>query len=557
MENFVHLHAHSCYSVADAISTPEDLVKKAVEHGHQAMALTDHGAMGGCFVFQQACLKAGIKPIIGTEGYVVKDLVKKDDKGKRIREKNNHIILLAKNDAGYKSLLRLNYLSNSDDNHFYYKPRFSFKELFDNKEGLVVSSACIASGFANLLKRGMEDEAEKMFEQFVVEFKEDFYAEVQLNEINFDDLSQKQYNDWLIAQATHYGVPIVLTGDVHYANPDGAISQEFYFGLKNDDDKEVGERFACHSLYYQGIDDFKSFNEKYGYNYPEGLIDSWCANTVDVAKKIEFQIPLRTKMFLPRQAFDEDDEITKKAVAGLCRHLGVEKFSDCPKAYQDRLLEEIKLIIKKGVSRYFLCLDDICGWCDKNNVSRGQSRGCFLPGNPVSMADGTFKKIKDVKEGEMVLSGFSGPKKVEKVFSYDFDELATVIYVDKKPVSSSTLDHKIWIKRDGKEKWMEASKIFRSDFLNINDKWIHPDSIISVTKYKGKVYDLKIEGEDHSYRISNMIVHNSVGGSLVACCLGLIGWIMDPVKTGLLFSRFISDKRLTDCVIDYSKQDGE
>lgn len=422
MENFAHLHLHSVYSAMDAISTPEQLIQEAVNHGHFAMALTDHGVMGGVFQMQQEALKNGIKPLIGMEGYVVKDLVNLNDKGKRVRDKNNHIVLLAKNKDGYNSLLKLNYLSNSDDNHFYYKPRFTFKELFENKNGLVISSACIASGFANLLKRGRVEEAEQLFDKFANEFREDFYAEVQLNEINFEDLPQKKYNDWLISMAKHYGIPVVLTGDVHYAKPEGAVTQEFAFNIRNDDDKDVGERFTCHSLFYQGISDFKNFNKKFGYNYSEEEIDEWCSNTLDVSKKINFLIPERTKMFLPRQAFDEDDEIVKLAKEGLVKHFEVSKFDECPIEYRTRLIEELSLIIKKGVSRYFLCLTDICEWCDKNDVSRNVGRG-------------------------------------------------------------------------------------------------------------------------------------SVGGSLVACCLGLIKWIMDPVKNGLIFSRFISESRLTDAIIDYSNGD--
>src|SRR5574344_1204760 len=152
MEKFIQTHMHSNFSIGDAINSPEQLIDKAVEKGHEAACLTDHGSLGGLLRFQKYALEKGVKPILGVEGYVVDALKKEDSKGKRIREKNNHIILHAMNRDGWKNLLYLNYLSCSDDEHFYYKPRFSFKELFEHSSGLCVGTACIASPFANLLK---------------------------------------------------------------------------------------------------------------------------------------------------------------------------------------------------------------------------------------------------------------------------------------------------------------------------------------------------------------------------------------------------------------------
>lgn len=420
MEKFVHTHIHTVYSTYDAVNTPEQMVEQAVKHNHQAVAITDHGVMGGTYSFQQACIKNGIKPLLGMEGYAVSKLVDEDDKGKRIRLKNNHLILIAKNEDGWKSLLKLNYLSNSDDEHFYYKPRFTFKELFENKKGLIVSSACLASPFANLLKLGKEKEAIELFEKFCQEFGEDFYAELQLNEIQ----EQKAYNSWLIAQATHYGVPLTIAGDCHYAVPEGAAAQEMAFRIRNDSENEVGQTFACRNLYYHGIDDFKKFNREWNYGYTDEQIDSWCVNTYDLSNKVNFVIPERKKMRLPRQAFDEDGELITKAKKGLCEYFNVKTFEECPEEYRKRLEFELQLMVKKGIARYFLVLMDILNWCDANKISHGIARG-------------------------------------------------------------------------------------------------------------------------------------SAGGSLVSMCLGVTGKIMDPVKNGLLFERFISNERLVDCYIDYSKKGNE
>ncbi len=415
MEKFTQLHMHTCFSIYDAINTPEEMVQKAVEKGHPAIAITDHGVMGGCYRLQKAALKNGIKPILGMEGYVVNELINMDGK-KRTRVPNNHIILLAKNNEGWHSLLKLNYLGNSDDDHFYYKPRFTFDELWNNKNGLIVSSACLAGPMARLLLDGKEKEADQLFDKFADEFKDDFYAEVQINEIK----NQKVYDDWLINKANSKGVPIIITGDCHYANPDGALTQQLSFSIRSDDDKEVGEQFQCKHLYYHGIQDYKNLNKEFPYNYTEEQINEWTSNTCLVAEKINFLMPERTKMFLPRQAFDENKTLEEKAKKGLAKHFNCE-YKDCPEEYRDRLETELSLMWKKGIVRYILTLDDICEWCDgEGKVSRNVGRG-------------------------------------------------------------------------------------------------------------------------------------SASGSLTLTCLGITGWAIDPIKNKLLFSRFISEQRLPDCMIDYSK----
>lgn len=416
MENFVQLHCHSCFSVYDAISTPEQLVEKAVEHGHPALALTDHGAMGGLYRLQKAALKAGIKPLLGMEAYVVDDLISLNDKGKRIRTPNGHMVLIAKNEIGWKSLLRLNYLSNSDDSHFYYKPRFTFDELIENHEGLICSTACLASPLSRLITSGKEEEAEKKFQLYMDIFKDDLYAEVQLNEVP----DQHVYDNWLIDQANKHGIPIVITGDVHYAERDGALTQKLAFAIRNESENEVGQEFAAKSLYYHGIDDYLDFNKRFGYNFTEDQIREWCGNTTLVADKVDFLIPERTKMRLPRQAFDENQTLIDKAKEGLAKHFNC-KYEECPKEYVDRLEFELRLMWKKGIARYILCLSDICNWCDgEGHVSRGIGRG-------------------------------------------------------------------------------------------------------------------------------------SAASSLVLTCVGITGWAVDPIKNGLLFERFVSESRLPDVMIDYSK----
>ena len=471
-DKYVPLHCHSIYSIYDGLGTVQEYAQKAVEYGHKAMALTDHGRMGGIVEHRNACLKNGIKPIVGIEAYVTNKLIVNDDKGKRKRTKNNHVILLAKNERGYKNILRLNYLSNKDEEHFYYNPRVSFEELFDNSEGIICGSACLASGFSNLLKFEKEKEAEELFIKFIEVFKDNFYAELQINEVIADEggiLSRGQfsYNQWLIEKATRFGVPLVITGDVHYVNKEDYKTQELSFNLRAD--KEDDEEFICKSLYYHKTEDFLRFNKDFGYNYKEDDLKSWIENSTYIADKVEFIIPERDRMFLPRMAEDEEDELVKKTIEGLKKHFGVETLSDVPKEYQDRIKHELNLILRKGVSRYFLVLNDICDYADNVGISRGSARGCFLPGNIVSMLDGT-KEIQNIKAKEKIFTGFGSKSYVDTVFEYDIKEDISVLKTDCGEISS-TKDHKILVLKKGLEKkkenlrWVKASDIIPGDFL--------------------------------------------------------------------------------------------
>jgi DNA polymerase-3 subunit alpha len=466
MENFVNLHVHGVHSLYDAINTPEEIVQKTVELNQPGVALTDHGSLGGILRLKNAALKAGIKPITGIENYCVENLIEEDNKGKRIKQKNAHVILLAKNLKGYKNILHLNYLANKDVEHYYYKPRNIFDELFKYHSGIVVGTACIASGFANYLKRDMPYEAEKLFKKFVEVFKDDLFAELQINEIE----EQKHYNKWLINQANKYGVPIVLTADAHYINPDGAEIQEFSFALRKDDDKEVGEEFQCHHLYLHNINDFKKLNALFDYGYSDYQIDMWCKNSIDVMNKIDFIIPERNKMILPRQAFDEDDRLMELVRQGMCEHFNVDDYKKVPKEYRERIRTELDIIIRKGVSRYFLILWDIFQFIKKEKISTGVSRGCFLPDNKVRILN-NFVCIKDVKKGDKILTGFNKESYVNEVFKYDINEEISEITTEENKIISSTQDHKFLVVKNGlplkieNAEWVEAKNIDIDDCL--------------------------------------------------------------------------------------------
>jgi len=384
---FSHLHTHaSLGSRLDAVSSSEDYAKRALKFGHKAIAITDHGRTNGIFEHQVECLKQGIKPIVGIEMYLCDKLEDIGSDEKRIRSKNNHVILLVKNKQGYKNYLYLNYLSMKDDKHFYYFPRITTKELFKYSEGLILGTACMAGPFSRLLINGKADIAEKLFIEYLNVFQENIYIEIQLNELTnqIDGCpdGQKTVNDFLIFLGNKYSVPIVLTGDVHYLEKDQYKLQTLSIAIR---DKSTIDnlKFELESkeLFYHDVPDYIDFNKRFKYNYKEEDIISWCNNTEEISNKTDFLIPTRKKMFLPKITDNDDSSLILEAKSGLEKRFGL-AYSKIPSEYRKRLEKELEVIIRKGYSSYFMIVYDITKYSIKEGIygrfGRGSASGSLV-----------------------------------------------------------------------------------------------------------------------------------------------------------------------------------
>lgn len=217
LNDFCHLHVHSMYSILDGENRLDNLINRTKELGMKQLALTDHGTMMGVLEFYKKCTKIGIKPVIGCEAYITSDL--DADKENRNRD-NNHLVLLAKDNTGYRSLLRL--VSTAQTENTYYKPRIS-KEHFNESEleGLIATSACLGNEvnrvgtFVPEEKKYIDiDKMEAVALWYFEKFQGRYYLEIQ---DNHDDLGQQRaYNEVVISIAKKYNIPLVITSDAHY-----------------------------------------------------------------------------------------------------------------------------------------------------------------------------------------------------------------------------------------------------------------------------------------------------------------------------------------------------
>ena len=218
MNDFVHLHVHSEFSLLDSSCKIRNLVERAKELGMTSLAITDHGVMYGCLEFYKACKMYGIKPIIGCEIYVANKSM--DIKNVDKDNFTSHLVLLVKDEIGYRNLLKI--VSDSFIRGFYYKPRVDIEYLKEHSEGLIALSACLSGGISKYILRNDIDGAKNLSIIYKEIFKEDFYLEIQDHGIE----DQKKVNNLLLEFSSKLDIKLVVTNDVHYIKKDDANAHD-------------------------------------------------------------------------------------------------------------------------------------------------------------------------------------------------------------------------------------------------------------------------------------------------------------------------------------------
>ena len=360
MGSFVHLHIHSEYSLLDGANRIKDLPVRAKELGMDAMALTDHGVMYGVIDFYKACKKEGIKPIIGCEVYVASR--SRLDKEPGIDNKNYHLILLAKNNQGYKNLSKLVSLGFIDG--YYYKPRIDHEILEKYSEGLICLSACLAGEVNQALLNGQNEKAEEIALWHKKVFGEDYYIEIQNNGIKEQVLA----NQRLVALSRKLEIPLVATNDAHYLKREDAYNHEVLLciqtGKRMSDEDRM--KFDTEELYVKSpeemIEYFKAF--------PDAI-----ENTVKIAEKcnveFEFGHTILPNYDVPPEFPTHYDYLKKLCDDGLKKRYG----ENIPQEYLDRAEYELGIIKKMGYVDYYLIVWDYIHYAKTHDIPVGPGRG--------------------------------------------------------------------------------------------------------------------------------------------------------------------------------------
>jgi len=358
--DFVHLHMHTEYSLLDGANKIKELPARAKELGMKAIAITDHGVMFGVVDFYKECKKVGIKPIIGCEVYIAPRT--RFDKESGIDNKYSHLILLAKNETGYKNLTNL--VSIGFTEGFYYKPRIDLEMLEKYHEGLIALSGCLAGSVNKAILKDNIEEAKQIAMWYKNLFGEDYYLEIQPNGLP----EQVLVNQKLVQISKELNIPLVATNDAHYLRKEDAYNHEVLLCI------QTGKKMNDIDRMKMGTDEFyvKSPEEMIEYfkNFPEAI-----ENTVKIAEKCNFDFEFgNTK--LPNYEVPAEYSTHAEFFRELC-YKGLEKrYGQNPtQETKDRLEYEISVIEKMGYVDYYLIVWDFINYAKTKGISVGPGRG--------------------------------------------------------------------------------------------------------------------------------------------------------------------------------------
>ena len=244
---FAHLHLHTHYSLLDGANRIPELVAQTKKLGMDALAITDHGNLYGAVEFYRTCKEHGVNPVIGYEAYVAPG-DRREKKAARQGEAYSHLTLLAKNNVGFKNLIKLSSIAFLEG--FYYNPRIDAEILAAHSEGLICLSGCLAGEFNKLILKDRAGDALKLAQWYQRVFKDDFYIELQNNGIDLQD----QCTPVAVEIAAKVGVPLVATADAHYLCADDAEAHDVLFcintGKKRDPRKKQYPEGRLPNPYY-------------------------------------------------------------------------------------------------------------------------------------------------------------------------------------------------------------------------------------------------------------------------------------------------------------------
>ncbi len=369
---FVPLHNHSDYSLLDGASQLELMVARAKELGFPALALTDHGVMYGAIELLKLCNASGIKPIIGNEMYVINGSI--DDPQPK-KERRYHLVILAKNQKGYKNLVKLTSVSHLEGMRgrgIFSRACIDKNLLREHSEGLIVSTACLGGEIPQAILRGRLDVAREVARWYKDIFEDDFYLEIQ----DHGSIEDRIVNSEIVRIAKELEIKLIATNDAHYLTKDDVEAHDALLCVLTG--KLISEEKR---LRYTGTEYLKSEEEMkklFNDHLPKEIIEEAILNTSKVAEKVEEYNILGTyKMpdFPVPEGSTSIGYLKEVARKGLMERLEVNNEDKIESHYIERLNLEIDIINQMGFPAYFLVVWDYIRFARQNGIPVGPGRG--------------------------------------------------------------------------------------------------------------------------------------------------------------------------------------
>lgn len=399
MAEFVHLHNHTHFSLLDGACRIADLISQAKAYKMNALAITDHGNMFGAIQFYQKCTAEGLKPILGFETYVAPHSRHEKTKRSDGEDKSHHLILLAKDETGYKNLMKLSSIGYLEG--FYYKPRIDKEVLDKYGDGLVVLSSCIQGEVPRKIIDENPDGAREAACWFKDRFGDDYYLEIQNHGIPEESKAIRGLFDL----SKELDVPLVATNDTHYLKREHAEAQDILLCIQTGKDWDDPKRmkFTTDEIYFKSPEEMSELFK----DLPESL-----TNTLEVAEKCNVTLDFKTQYF-PHFQVPENEEPVSLTLNEYFRKLAWEgatkRYAEITPEVEERLNFEINVIEQMGYPSYFLITADFINHAKDHGIPVGPGRGSAA-GSMVSYVMG----ITDVEplEYNLLFERFLNPERV-------------------------------------------------------------------------------------------------------------------------------------------------
>ncbi|NIP60548.1 MAG: DNA polymerase III subunit alpha, partial [Gemmatimonadetes bacterium] len=380
--SFVHLHTHSEYSLLDGANRIPDLVRRAKEFEMPALALTDHGCLFGAWSFQKKAKKEDLKPILGMEAYVAPGDRRDRTKAGQGEKAYYHLVLLARDPTGYRNLVKLSSIGYTEG--FYHRPRVDREVLGEHSEGIIVSSACMASEVARHLLADNWEGARETASWYADVFRDRYYLEVQAHGTD----GQRELNQKVFTLADELGLPVVATNDSHFLRPEDHEAHDVLLCIGLGKDRADPNRMRYDDGLY-----FKSGPEiaEHFPDHPEVV-----ENTLAIADQVDLE--LDRSYHLPEFPLPEGHDDAEGYLEYLATRGAIERYlcdgpgaagaagadpdvteaptaEDLPPEVKERLDYELGVILETGYAGYFLIVWDFIDWAKRNGIPVGPGRG--------------------------------------------------------------------------------------------------------------------------------------------------------------------------------------